>query len=102
MKKIILGIAVIAAAIICVPAYASQNNPENTVNTEVTNDGYVQVEFQSLPEDTQALLVKEFAGYEFKAIFQHAENKSLKVVVVKDEVEKTFVQNEEGKFIEVK
>jgi hypothetical protein len=101
MKKIILGIALIATSIICAPVFAAQNNPEDAVSTEVTNEEFVLVDFQNLPEDTQVLLVNEFAGYEFKAIFQHVENNLLKVVVVKDEEEKVFVQNEEGKFIEL-
>jgi hypothetical protein len=102
MKKFILGIAVIAAAFVCVPVFAQQANPDEIVGTEVTNDEYVQVEFQNLPEETQELLVKEFAGYEFKAIYQQIETKLLKVVVLKDEEELTFIQDEEGKFIEQK
>jgi len=100
MKKIILGIAVIAAAIISVPAFAAQENPENNVTTEVTSDEYVQVDFQNLPADVQEALVEIFAGYDIKAVYQHVDTKLLKVVVVKDEEEKTFVQTEEGNFVE--
>jgi hypothetical protein len=41
-----------------------------------------------------------FDGYEIKTVFQNVETKLLKVVVVKDEEDKTFVQIEEGKFVE--
>jgi hypothetical protein len=100
MKKVILLIAVIAATTFTAFAFTSQANINATVNTEVVNDEYVQVEFKNLPAETQEMLLKEFAGYEFKAIYQNVETKLLKVVVVKEEVEKTFVQNDEGKFIE--
>jgi len=100
MKKIILGIAVIAAAIISVPAFAAQENPEPNMNTEVTTDDFVQVDFQDLPEETQIMLVKEFDGYDIQAVYQHVETKLLKVLVVKDEEEKTFIQNEEGLFVQ--
>ena len=100
MKKFILGIAVIAAALISVPVFAAQEEPEANVNTEVTTDEFVQVDFKDLPEETQAMLVKEFDGYEIKAVFQHVETKLLKVVVVKDEEEKTFIQNEDGTFVQ--
>ena len=100
MKKIILLIAVIAATTFTAFAFTAQANHQATVNTEVTNDDYVQVNFKDLPEETQEMLLKEFAGYEIKAIYQQVETKLLKVVVEKEEVEKTFIQNEEGKFIE--
>ena len=100
MKKIILGIAVIAAVIISVPVFAAQEEPEANVNTEVTTDEFVQVDFQDLPEETQLMLAKEFESYYIKAIYQHIESKLLKVVVVKDEEEKTFIQNEEGLFVQ--
>ena len=100
MKKIILGIAVIAFTFISFPTFANQENPDATVNTELTSGDYVQVEFANLPAEMQEMLIKEFAGYEIKAVYQDVETSLLKVVVVKDEEEKTFVQNEEGKFIE--
>jgi len=100
MKKFILGIAVIAAAIISVPVFAAQDEPEANVNTEVTTDEFVQVDFQNLSEETQAVLLKEFDGYEIKAVYQHVETKLLKVVVLKDEEEKTFIQKEDGTFVQ--
>ena len=100
MKKFILGIAVIAAAIISVPVFAAQEEPEANVNTEVVSDEFVQVDFQDLPEETQLVLAKEFEGHYIKTIYQHIETKLLKVVVVKDDEEKTFIQNEEGLFVQ--
>jgi len=101
MKKIILGITIITATIINIPACAAQENLENNVNTEVISDEFVQVDFENLPAEIQETLVKEFAGYDFKAIYQHVDTKLLKVIVVKDEEEKTFVLNEEGNFVEL-
>ena len=100
MKKIILGIAVLAAAIISVPAFAAQENPENTVATEVVADEYEQIEFENLPAEVQEALVEIFAGYDIKAVYQHVDTKLFKVIVIKDEEEKTFVQTEEGNFVE--
>ena len=100
MKKFILGIVVIAAVIISVPVIAQENNDLN-VNTEVVNEDFVQVDFQNLPEETQEMLLKAFAGYDITFIYQGVETKLLKVVVVKDdEPKKVFLQNEEGEFIE--
>ena len=100
MKKIILLIAVIAAMTLTTFAFTTQANNNLTVNTELTNDEYVQVDFKDLSAETQILLLKVFEGYEIKTVFQNVETKLLKVVVVKDEEEKTFVQIEEGKFVE--
>jgi hypothetical protein len=100
MKKIILSIFVVAVAFFCMPAVSAQESFDASVSTEVTGDDYVQVEFKDLPAETQELLVKTFAGYEFKTIYQHNETKLLKVIVVKEEVEKTFIQNAEGNFEE--
>jgi len=99
MKKFILGIVVIAAVIISVPATAQANNDLN-VNTEVVNDEFVPVDFQNLPEEAQEMLLKVFAGYDIKEVYQGVETKLLKVIVVKDDDKKIFVQNEEGEFIE--
>jgi len=100
MKKIILLIAVIAVATLTTFAFTAQTSNTVVVNTEVTNDEFEPVEFKDLPAETQEMLLKEFDGYVIKSIFQNKENKLLKVVVVKDDEEKTFIQNEEGKFIE--
>jgi len=100
MKKVILLIAVVAATTFAAFAFTAQTTCNATVNTEFTNDEYVQVEFKDLPSETQELLVKEFAGYEIKTIFQQVETKLLKVVVVNEEGEQTFVQDQEGKFVE--
>jgi hypothetical protein len=102
MKKIILIIAVFAATLISVSVFAAQTNSAQPANTEVTDEDYVKVEFQNLPEETQELLLKAFEGYEMKAIYQHIETNLLKVIVVKDEVEQTFIQNHEGNFEEQK
>ncbi|MCL2289532.1 MAG: hypothetical protein FWC34_02345 [Bacteroidetes bacterium] len=59
-----------------------------------------KVEFQDLPAEAQEMLVNAFAGYDINAIFQHTETGLLKVVAVKDGEESTFVQNEEGTFVE--
>ena len=100
MKKIILGIAIIAAAMISIPAFAAQENLANNVATEIISDEFVQVDFENLPAEIQETLVKEFAGYDIKAVYLHVDTQLLKVIVVKDEEEKTFVQNEEGNFVE--
>jgi len=100
MKKIILLVAVIAVTTLTTFAFTTQANNNLTVNTELTNDEYVQVEFKDLPAETQILLYKVFEGYEIKTVFQNVETKLLKVVVVKDEEEKTFLQVNEGKFVE--
>ncbi|MDR2971988.1 MAG: hypothetical protein LBU83_08680 [Bacteroidales bacterium] len=100
MKKVFLLIAVITATSFTTFAFTSQAKYNATINTEVSNDEYVQVEFKDLPTEVQEMLLAEFAGYDFKAIFQNVETKLLKVVVIKDEEEKTFVQNEDGKFVE--
>ena len=100
MKKVILLIAVIAATTLTTFAFTAQANNNLTVNTELTNDEYVQVEFKDLPAETQILLYSVFENYEIKTVFQNVETKLLKVVVVKDEEEKTFIQIEEGKFVE--
>ena len=100
MKKIILLIAVIAATTLTTFAFTAQTNHNTAVNTELTGEEYVQVEFKDLSAETQILLLKVFEGYEIKTVFQNVETKLLKVVVEKDGVGKTFVQNEEGKFVE--
>jgi hypothetical protein len=69
------------------------------VNTEITEE-YVQVDLQNLPAETQEMLVNVFAAYSINAIYQHVETGFLKVVVVIDDEEKTFVQNEDGSFVE--
>ena len=102
MKKIIFGISVLAVALFSMPVASAQENFDTSVNTEVTADDYVQVEFKDLPAETQGLLLKTFEGYEFKAIYQHNETKLLKVVVTKEEEEKTFVQIDENNFEEQK
>ena len=99
MKKVILLIAVIATTSLTTFAFTAQANCNKMVNTEVT-DEYVPVEFKDLPVETQELLFRMFDGYVIKAIFVNNETKLLKVVVLKDDEEKTFVQNDEGKFIE--
>ena len=100
MKKFILLFAVIAATTLTTFAFTAQVNHNTAVNTEVTGDEYVQIEFKDLPAETQILLSKVFDGYEIKTVFQNVETKLLKVVVVKDEEEKTFIQIGEGKFVE--
>jgi hypothetical protein len=100
MKKVFLMIAVIAATTFTAFAFTAQANQNAVISTEVTNDEYVQVEFKDLSADTQILLLKVFEGYEMKTIYQNTENQLLKVVVVKDEEEKTFIQTEEGNFVE--
>jgi len=101
MKNFILGIAVIVAAFVSVPVFAAQANFDLNVNTEVAaNEDYVPVAFKDLPEETQELLLTVFEGYDIAEIFQSAETKLLKLVVVKDDEKKVFVQNENGEFIE--
>jgi len=101
MRKIIYLIAVITATTLTTYAFTTLANFNASVNIEVSGDEYVEVEFKDLPTETQEALLGEFAGYEFKSISQNVETKLLKVVVVKEgEEEKTFIQNEEGKFIE--
>jgi hypothetical protein len=99
MKKFILGIAVIAAVIISVPAFAAQENSNANVNTEITEE-YVLVELKDLPEETQELLVNTFDGYDLMVIYQNTTTKLLQITVVKDEEKKVFVQNEDGTFVE--
>ena len=102
MKKVILIFTVIAIASLACFTFTAQANNNATVCSELTGEEYVQVAFNDLPSATQETLLAEFTGYEFKAIFQNVETKLLKVVVAKGEEEKTFVQNEEGKFVEQK
>ena len=100
MKKFILVIAVIAVAFISAPAFAAQTT-DNNVNTEV-NEEYAFVEFKDLPEETQELLVNTFDDYDLMIIYQNTVTKLLHVTVVKDEMKKVFVQNEDGTFEEQK
>jgi len=100
MRKVILLIAVVAATTLTTFAFAEQANHYTTANNELTGDEYVKIEFKDLSAETQILLVKVFEGYDIKTVFQNVETKLLKVVVVKDDVERTFIQIEEGKFVE--
>jgi L-asparagine transporter-like permease len=99
MKKVILLIAVIAATTLTTFAFTSQNHQNATVNTEVTGDEYVPVDIKDLPVQTRILVLEAFEGFEIKAIYQNVETQLLKIVVVKDEVEYTFLQTEDGKFV---
>jgi len=100
MKKVILLIAFLIATSLTIFTFTAQANSSFVFNTVEMNEEYVQVNFKDLPAETQELLIAEFSDYEIKAIFQNVETKLLKVVVVKDEEERTFTQNEEGKFVE--
>ena len=102
MKKAIMLIAVFAATIFIMFTFTAQATPNVTVNTEITDDEYVQVDFNNLPTETQDMLLNEFKGYTITAIFIKIENKLLKVNAVKEgeEGERIFIQDEEGKFIE--
>ena len=100
MKKIILVAAVFAVALFSMPALSAQENQENaTVNTTVVDD-YVQVDIKDLPVETRLLVMEVFKGFEIKTIYQNTETKLLKVVVVKDDEEMTFLQKGEGNFVE--
>jgi len=100
MKKIILGIVVLAVALFSMPALSAQENQDNELKNVTIVDDYVQVDFKDLSVDTQILVLKVFEGFEIKTIYQSTETQLLKVVVVKDEEETTFVQKEEGNFVE--
>ncbi|MCL2246523.1 MAG: hypothetical protein FWC10_05350 [Lentimicrobiaceae bacterium] len=100
MKKTILLIAVIAATSLTMGAFTTQSNYNATVNNEVADDEYLQIAFKNLSTDFQNRLLKEFEGYEIRTIYQNLRTKLYKVIVIVDNKEKTFIENEEGAFIE--
>jgi hypothetical protein len=100
MKKIILGMVVFAAALFSMPALSAQENQDNDLKTVTIVDDYVQININDLPAETQLIVLETFKGFEIKTIYQNVETKLLKVVVVRDEEEMTFVQKEEGNFVE--
>jgi hypothetical protein len=100
MKKIILGMAVFAAALFSMPALSAQESQDNAIKHVTIVDDYLQVDIKDLPVETHLIVLKVFEGFKIKTVYQHSETKLLKVVVMTDDEEMTFVQKEEGNFVE--
>jgi putative cell wall-binding protein len=100
MKKIILVIFVFAVAIFSMPALSAQENQDSELKTVTVVDDYVQVDVKDLPVNTRLLVIEVFKDFEIKMIYQHKETKLLKVVALKDDEEMTFIQKENGNFVE--
>jgi hypothetical protein len=100
MKKIILGIFVFAVALFCMPALTAQEDQKEAPKQVTIVDNYVQVDIKDIPVDTRLMTYEVFKGFEIKTVYQNTETKLLKVVVVKDDEEMTFVQTEKGNFVE--
>jgi len=102
MKKIIFLIAVISAMALTSFTFTVQANYSAFNKAEFANNGYDQVDFKDLPAIAQEILLREYDGFEIKTVFQNEKTKLLKVVVEEEKDQKTFIQNEEGMFVEQK
>jgi hypothetical protein len=100
MKKIILGIFVFAVALFSMPALTAQETQTEAPKQVTIVKDYVQVDIKDLPVDTRLLVMEVFKDFEIKAIYQNTETKLLKLVVVKDDEEMTFIKKENGNFVE--